>query len=140
MSDEDLARRLQMEEYAMIQPASGYFVDLSDHLEDQDDLEYLEDEEYLEDDDLTYEQLLELGELIGNVKQGLSSSQMAKLRSSKYRGDGSCPVCLEDLKLNAKVYSLTCKHTFHSRCLTKWLKDNVICPVCRNDIRPEIDT
>ena len=62
-----------------------------------------------------------------------------------------CTICLEDLdsdknksniekclscldKKNKKLYFTGCEHTFHGRCLDKWLQQNRECPLCRSYI------
>lgn len=42
-----------------------------------------------------------------------------------------CVICLEFIKHNKK--NLTCFHSFHNKCIKKWLKDNINCPVCRKE-------
>ena len=63
-----------------------------------------------------------------------------------------CTICLEDLdddknkskmekclscldKKNKKLYFTDCEHTFHGRCLDKWLEENENCPLCREYIK-----
>lgn len=62
-----------------------------------------------------------------------------------------CTICLEDLdddknkskmerclscldRKNKKLYFTDCEHTFHGRCLDKWLEQNEHCPLCREYI------
>ena len=62
-----------------------------------------------------------------------------------------CAICLEDLdddknkskmekclscldKKNKKLYFTDCEHTFHGRCLDKWIEENEHCPLCREYI------
>lgn len=43
-----------------------------------------------------------------------------------------CAVCLESFKVGDKCRLLPmCKHTFHARCIDKWLLKTPICPICR---------
>ncbi|KAH3675901.1 hypothetical protein WICPIJ_009218 [Wickerhamomyces pijperi] len=42
----------------------------------------------------------------------------------------TCPVCLERMDSETSgLLTISCQHTFHSSCLTKWKDDT--CPVCR---------
>ena len=68
---------------------------------------------------------------------------------------GECSICLEDIdddknkslhqksiekclscldKKNKKLYFTDCEHTFHGRCLDRWLQENDECPLCRKEI------
>ena len=43
-----------------------------------------------------------------------------------------CLSCLD--KKNKKLYFTDCEHTFHGRCLDKWMEENENCPLCREYI------
>lgn len=46
-----------------------------------------------------------------------------------------CSICLEKLILNEGVRKLSCKHTFHKKCIDKWFRHySLTCPVCRNKL------
>lgn len=45
----------------------------------------------------------------------------------------SCVICLKDIKSKAPI--LPCKHTFHSRCISGWLKHESTCPSCKCDVK-----
>ncbi len=45
-----------------------------------------------------------------------------------------CPICHELFKLNEYRRTLTCNHGFHKKCIDKWLKNNLSCPMCRKEI------
>ena len=45
----------------------------------------------------------------------------------------NCSICLTDDK-NKCCEIIDCKHSFHIRCLMKWIKENNTCPECRNII------
>lgn len=40
----------------------------------------------------------------------------------------------------SKVPSLKCKHQFHKKCLTNWIKIKETCPMCRADVKVEEKT
>jgi hypothetical protein len=42
----------------------------------------------------------------------------------------SCPVCLEDFGPTRPKF-LSCGHAFCEPCLTRWMRENATCPVCR---------
>ena len=53
-----------------------------------------------------------------------------------------CPICLEQINIESLklAYIVECNHTFHSSCLSAWLKeDKKTCPMCRQSpITPRI--
>ena len=56
--------------------------------------------------------------------------------------DEECIICGENYKSGEYKRVLPkCKHTFHKRCVDKWLKvaDRMDCPVCREDYSPPED-
>jgi hypothetical protein len=49
--------------------------------------------------------------------------------------DGACGICLEDD--GPKVALRACGHTFHGRCISKWLTEcRANCPICKAEVRP----
>ena len=40
-----------------------------------------------------------------------------------------CLICLDDLSTH-KITTLVCDHTFHYRCISKWMSIRKTCPVC----------
>ena len=57
-----------------------------------------------------------------------------KIKGSDKLLDTDCPICHESFKLNEFQRTLTCNHVFHKKCIDKWLKDNLNCPMCRKEI------
>lgn len=52
--------------------------------------------------------------------------------SQREEGSEACTICLD-----SKTYpliTLSCKHTFHEKCLMSWIKQNINCPICRQTI------
>jgi hypothetical protein len=45
-----------------------------------------------------------------------------------------CSICFEQLSFGEVKRKLNCKHAFHKKCIDKWFKKNINCPVCRTDI------
>ena len=49
-----------------------------------------------------------------------------------------CSICLEHYVKNEKIIELSCKHTFHEKCIKEWMDTNNIsnntCPICRENI------
>ena len=74
------------------------------------------------------------------------TSEVEKLTSSKLPGKSgnagsrqddnkeSCAICLDDLKTGNMVKALTCSHKFHEKCINNWLKQKLLCPLCKEKI------
>jgi len=46
-----------------------------------------------------------------------------------------CSICLQDIEYRKRYYQLECKHFFHTKCLSEWVKYKKECPGCRHSIR-----
>lgn len=82
-----------------------------------------------------YEDLINLGDRLGNVSKGLSKDDLDKIESKvlteKLEQD-TCPVCQEQFQVgHTKVSELICNHLYCTDCILPWLKDNKTCPICR---------
>ena len=45
--------------------------------------------------------------------------------------DQSCNICLQHYQEDEVAVHLNCHHYFHEHCITRWLKTNDSCPLCR---------
>lgn len=97
--------------------------------------------EDVDPDELSYEELLALGEVAGSESRGLSADTLASLPSTNYKSkvteDGereSCVICRLDFEEGEPVTLLSCKHSYHSECINNWLKINKVCPVCSAEV------
>lgn len=93
---------------------------------------------------MSYESMLELGELLEPVNRGASKEEINTIPSRKFtkgtfpEEEAKCGICLADYEEEEEIKSLPqCLHHFHKACLDKWLGINKICPVCRTDIEQE---
>ncbi len=51
----------------------------------------------------------------------------------------TCSICLEEIRNDSK--ELSCKHVFHDKCITEWLKKAHTCPTCRHqETKPKPNT
>ena len=76
-----------------------------------------------------------------NPKQTTLNKIISLLNISKYTKCGLkdvyCTICCEHVKQNEYVRTLPCKHSYHKRCIDKWLyisineKEELSCPLCR---------
>ncbi|KAL1299574.1 hypothetical protein HN51_044123 [Arachis hypogaea] len=101
-------------------------------------------------EDMSYEDLLALGERIGNVSTGLSEETIAaQLKTKSYfkpisatNSDeaalddceaDSCIICQDEYKNKEKIGVLRCEHEYHADCLRKWLIVKNVCPICKSE-------
>ncbi|KAI3876851.1 hypothetical protein MKW92_039189 [Papaver armeniacum] len=95
----------------------------------------------LDVDGMSYEELTELGDRIGIVKRGLPKefiSSHLKTRVHTTYGDSMgeeeteiCTVCQDGYENKDKIATLDCKHEYHQNCITQWLLQKNVCPVCK---------
>ncbi|XP_048232157.1 E3 ubiquitin-protein ligase BIG BROTHER isoform X2 [Ricinus communis] len=94
-------------------------------------------------DNMTYEELLDLGETVGTQSRGLSQELISLLPTSKCKfrsfflrkkAGERCVICQMRYKRGDKQMKLPCKHVYHSECISKWLGINKVCPVCNNEV------
>lgn len=97
----------------------------------------------IDPDNMTYEELLDLGETVGTQSRGLSQELISLLPTSKCKfgsffsrkkAGERCVICQMRYKRGDKQTKLPCKHVYHSECITKWLGINKVCPVCNNEV------
>ena len=52
----------------------------------------------------------------------------------------TCSICLAPIEEGEIVREINkCKHFLHINCADKWFEENIQCPICRQDIRVEIE-
>ncbi|XP_061368637.1 E3 ubiquitin ligase BIG BROTHER-related isoform X2 [Gastrolobium bilobum] len=97
--------------------------------------------EDVDPDELSYEELLALGEVVGTESRGLSTDTIACLPSVKYKtgsdqhgSSDSCVICRVDYEDGESLTVLSCKHLYHPECINNWLKINKVCPVCSTEV------
>ena len=97
------------------------------------------DELYPNPDAMSYEQLLQLEDNMGNVNKGLNKNQIDKLPDvkydkNKYSENYQCIICMEEFENNENVKLLPCDHIFHKNCIKQWLLKQKTCPFCKAEI------
>ncbi|XP_073100503.1 E3 ubiquitin ligase BIG BROTHER-related isoform X1 [Elaeis guineensis] len=133
-SDEAFARALQDAEEAEVAVRLMALAGLNDWgMEDHGDHgSHSQDAwEEVDPDDYSYEELVALGEVVGTENRGLSADTIASLPSVNYEAgsaqDGNtdqCVICRLEYEDGESLVMLSCKHTYHSECINKWLQIN----------------
>lgn len=98
----------------------------------------------LDVDNMTYEELLELGDKIGYVNTGLREDEIVHcLRKSKLSNsddlsthipavmEWKCSICQEEYGDDDEMGKLECGHNYHIECIKQWLVQKNSCPVCK---------
>ncbi|CEL01308.1 hypothetical protein ASPCAL00894 [Aspergillus calidoustus] len=68
---------------------------------------------------------------------GLKPTETTQLKDPVQPSAVICPICLDQIRPNDLVYSLSCRHVFHEGCLQYWyLYENNRCPLCQRAIIP----
>jgi len=141
--------RLQNEQMRVM--ANGISIDNEDAalalrlLEEEEEEARAEAE--MDTDSMTYDQLLDLGERIGDVKQErwriIGKSIVASLKVVQFCSETTernavsgqmCLVCRFDFENGDKVKILPCKHAFHVECIDPWLQTHDTCVTCKSSI------
>ncbi|KAJ0810044.1 putative transcription factor C2H2 family [Helianthus annuus] len=100
----------------------------------------------IDPDNMTYEELLDLGEAIGTESRGLSEDLINSLPTTRYKSGGfflrkksgeRCVICQMRYKRGDKQINLPCKHVYHTECGSKWLSINKTCPICNVEVLGE---
>ncbi|CAN4102932.1 unnamed protein product [Withania somnifera] len=103
----------------------------------------------LDVDHMSYEELLALGERIGNVKTGLSDEAIAtNLKTRIFLSTETpcapesvacpghktdfCVICQTDYEAQDKIGILECGHEYHEECVKKWLVLKNTCAICKS--------
>uniref|UniRef100_A0A2N9F6U1 RING-type E3 ubiquitin transferase n=1 Tax=Fagus sylvatica TaxID=28930 RepID=A0A2N9F6U1_FAGSY len=94
----------------------------------------------LDVDNMSYEELVDLEEDIGNVSTGPSEQAiLANLRRRKYEpialgspvNNESCCICQEEYAQGDDLGKLDCGHDYHYACIKQWLVQKNSCPICK---------
>ena len=78
---------------------------------------------------------------IQQTLQPLTSGLKIVTITSQHPAHGDdCPVCLNTLEANQQLTMLhPCSHLFHQKCMSRWLKQQLTCPLCRSSLKAEIN-
>lgn len=107
----------------------------------------------LDIDDMSYEELLALGDRMGTVSTALSEEKLLKcVKRSIYEvtspevgctelgedgDDIKCSICQEDYIKGDEIGELVaCQHAYHVGCVDQWLRLKNWCPICKTAAAP----
>ncbi|KAL5564273.1 hypothetical protein UlMin_027437 [Ulmus minor] len=137
------SRRQQLAQLRLMRTDEVAILDLPDFYEVEDLIDHHSDMR-LDIEDMSYEELLALGERIGNVNTGLTEEMITRrLKTMPYLSSGTeecpekeaecCIICQDNYKNLEKVGSLDCGHEYHAECLKNWLVLKNVCPICKSE-------
>ena len=66
-------------------------------------------------------------------KKKINPSYLNSIPIEKCDKNIQCAICSDEIKINTNIIKLKCNHIFHEFCIKIWLKENYICPICRNE-------
>jgi len=99
------------------------------------------EEEEEESSQPTYEDLLHLGDFIGDVRSERWSLRSAEViqqlpviiyrDESQSNFDSLCIFCQNDFQAGERIRTLPCNHAFHADCVDIWLREHDSCPTCK---------
>ncbi|XP_050363503.1 E3 ubiquitin ligase BIG BROTHER-related [Argentina anserina] len=128
------------------QDDADFFELLEDENGSDSDLEMGEDEfGDLDVDELSYEELLALGEFIGEEKRGLPSNEistclhphtyrLSPVSQSKNSIIDKCVICQYEYEDGEALAALPCEHPYHLECISNWLQIKKCCPICSTEV------
>ncbi|KAK0473411.1 hypothetical protein IW261DRAFT_693149 [Armillaria novae-zelandiae] len=95
-----------------------------------------------EDFDDSYEGLLSLSSILGDVPKATPADVISGMKTGLFKdwstsdSDHRCPICLDDYSPTDSLMKLNdCSHWLHKECLEQWLKGARTCPVCRKAVK-----
>ncbi|KAE9034301.1 hypothetical protein PR003_g1408 [Phytophthora rubi] len=97
----------------------------------------------IDPDNMTYEELLRLGEEVGDVKkerwQRMAVQVLSSLPTHRWtrgQGEETCIICQYNFVPDDRAMTLPCAHVFHEDCVGGWIHENNSCPLCKREISP----
>ncbi|KAF6155936.1 hypothetical protein GIB67_039267 [Kingdonia uniflora] len=98
----------------------------------------------LDIDDMSYEELLALGERIGNVQTGLVEETISNYLKTRvhmssstctadkdHESSETCIICQVEYENQEMIGTLDCGHEYHADCVKQWLRVKNVCPICK---------
>ncbi|XP_028775046.1 E3 ubiquitin ligase BIG BROTHER-related-like [Neltuma alba] len=114
------------------------------------DLQFLEgegsndedmEEDEIDPDEMSYEELIELAEFIGEERKGLPANEIPSCLhpytchfAENKTGTDRCVICQVEYEEGEALMALHCEHPYHSDCIIKWLQIKKVCPICSSEV------
>ncbi|KAI3905334.1 hypothetical protein MKX01_040025 [Papaver californicum] len=91
---------------------------------------------------MSYEGLTELQERIGKVERGLSKETISRYLKTRFHTTSAnssmeeeeteiCSICQDGYENKDKIGTLDWQHGYHEGCITQWLIQMNVCPICK---------
>jgi len=90
-----------------------------------------------------FERLVEVQDML-QTRRGMSEETIDAVttevlgpkeeREQQENAQMTCMVCLCDFETGDEVKRLPCNHTFHSACVSEWLRRSCECPICKLNV------
>ena len=75
-----------------------------------------------------------------NLFLEMDEYQYKHIQKYESRKETECAICLEEFKgIDIIKAFYKCEHIFHKNCLQNWLKRSNVCPLCKHDLREDIN-
>ncbi|MCO5602012.1 hypothetical protein L7F22_056139 [Adiantum nelumboides] len=143
-NDEAFARALQEAERRDATVYMMGLVDVEEPAGEDEDGSYGSQDAWqdVDPDNMSYEELVALGEAVGTHSRGLKLDIIAALPYSSYTEDEDactiaedpCVICRFEYEEGDCLSTLPCKHQYHMECIKKWLQINKACPICSAEV------
>ena len=90
-------------------------------------------------DNMSYEELAEYCD-DNRVRVGLKQRQLQLLPVDSVESKlvEPCAVYLSDILPGETLRNLPCAHVFHAECITPWLAESCLCPICKSNVGDEL--
>ncbi|EAX87377.1 hypothetical protein TVAG_024430 [Trichomonas vaginalis G3] len=59
-------------------------------------------------------------------------------RSIPIPPNSECAICMCNIEDGEPTMMTPCGHPFHSQCLERWMQEQLVCPICRAPLLPEV--
>ena len=70
-------------------------------------------------------------QIVAEEKKDIIELKWALYNPTKHYIPEQCTICISEFKLDEKLTTLECGHTYHHACITEWYQKNQACPICK---------